>query len=224
MTLKKASLFIIIILLIDQVSKIYIKTHFLLGESEEVFSWFKIHFIENDGMAWGTKLSDFVSFLSDRTAKLILTLFRIVAVFGIGYWLVNSIKKQHSKTLIVAIALILSGALGNIIDSVFYGVLYSDSYTEIATFLPDEGGYDTLFHGKVVDMLHFPMFRGVYLDWLPFVGGNSFSFFNPVFNVADMAISTGIGILIFFNKKAFEHSENNIKTETFSEESHNNLI
>lgn len=224
MTLKKASLFIIIILLIDQVSKVYIKTHFSLGESEEVFGWFKIHFIENDGMAWGTKLSDFVSFISDRTAKLILTLFRIVAVFGIGYWLVNSIKKQHSKTLIVAIALILAGALGNIIDSVFYGVLFSDSYTEIATFLPNEGGYDTLFHGKVVDMLYFPMFRGVYPDWLPFFGGNSFSFFDPVFNVADMAISTGIGILIFFNKKVFKHSESNIKTETFSEESHNNLI
>lgn len=204
MTLKKASLFIIIILLIDQVSKVYIKTHFSLGESEEVFGWFKIHFIENDGMAWGAKLSDFVSFISDRTAKLILTLFRIVAVFGIGYWLVKSIKKQHSKTLIFAIALILAGALGNIIDSVFYGVLFSDSYTEIASFLPNEGGYDTLFHGKVVDMLYFPFWSGVLPDWIPFFGGKQFSFFDPVFNVADMAISTGIGILLFFNKRVFK--------------------
>jgi len=203
MTLKKASLFIIIILLIDQVSKIYIKTHFVLGESVVVFNWFKIHFIENDGMAWGAKINDFVSFISDRTAKLTLTLFRIVAVFGIGYWLVNSIKKQDSKTLIFAIALIFAGALGNIIDSVFYSVLFSDS-TDIATFLPDEGGYDTLFHGKVVDMLYFPMFSGNYPSWMPFLGGEYFSFFDPVFNVADMAISTGIGILIFFNKKAFK--------------------
>ena len=203
MTLKKASLFIIIILLIDQISKIYIKTHFVLGESEDVFGWFKIHFIENDGMAWGTKISDFVSFISDRTAKITLTLFRIVAVFGIGYWLVNSIKKQDSKILIFAIALIFAGALGNIIDSLLYGILFSDSSLEIATFLPEEGGYDTLFHGKVVDMLHFPMFSGNYPNWLPFLGGKQFSFFDPVFNVADMAISTGIGILIFFNKKAF---------------------
>jgi signal peptidase II len=224
MTLKKASLFIIIILLIDQISKVYIKTHFSLGDGEDVFSWFKIHFVENDGMAWGTKLSDFISFISDRTAKLILTLFRIVAVFGIGYWLVNSIKKQNSKVLIFAIALILTGALGNIIDSVLYGILFSDSSLEIATFLPEEGGYDTLFHGKVVDMLHFPMFSGNYPNWLPFLGGKQFSFFDPVFNVADMAISTGIGILIFFNKKAFANSESETKTDTPSEESHNNPI
>ena len=204
MTLKKAVLFIVCILLIDQISKVYIKTHFVLGERLVVFEWFQIAFVENDGMAWGTKISDFVSFISDETAKLCLTLFRIVAVFGIGYWLVNSIKKQNTKTLIFAIALIFAGALGNILDSVFYGILFSDSFGEVATFLPADGGYANVFHGNVVDMLHFPMVSGMYPEWLPIVGGQAFSFFDPVFNIADMAISTGIGILIVFNKKAFK--------------------
>ena len=112
-------------------------THFALQENIEVFKWFKIYFIENDGMAWGTKISDFVSFISDRTAKTILTLFRIVAIFGIGYWLYDVTKKQSPKVLILAIALIFAGALGNIIDSVFYGVLFDDSYSQVANFLPE---------------------------------------------------------------------------------------
>lgn len=203
MSLKKATLLIIVILLIDQISKVYIKTNFSLTERAIVFDWFQIVFVENDGMAWGTKLSDFVSFISDRTAKLCLTLFRIVAVVGIGYWLVTSVKKNASKTLTIAVSLIFAGALGNIIDSVFYGVLFDSSSNQVATFLPQDGGYDSLFHGKVVDMLHFPIWKGVLPNWIPFYGGKYFTFFEPVFNIADMAISTGIGILIFFNKKAF---------------------
>ncbi len=203
MTLKKSILFIILILLIDQVSKIYIKTHFVLGEDVTVFSWFKVYFIENDGMAWGTKISDFVSFISDRTAKISLTLFRIVAIFGIGYWLYDATKKQNSQILIWAVALIFAGALGNIIDSVFYGVLFNDSVSQVASFLPASGGYDSLLHGKVVDMLYFPLWKGYLPEWLPFYGGEYFTFFEPVFNVADMAISTGFGLLIVFNKKAF---------------------
>ncbi|WP_417199661.1 lipoprotein signal peptidase [Bizionia sp.] len=203
MSLKKSILFIILILLIDQVSKIYIKTHFVLGEDITVFSWFKIYFIENDGMAWGTKISDFVSFISDRTAKISLTLFRIVAIFGIGYWLYDATKKQQSQILIWAVALIFAGAMGNIIDSVFYGVLFDDSYGQVASFMPASGGYDSLLHGKVVDMLYFPLWKGYLPDWLPFYGGEYFTFFEPVFNVADMAISTGFGLLIVFNKRAF---------------------
>ena len=205
MSLKKATVIIILILLIDQISKIYIKTHFALNDNVTVFSWFKIDFIENDGMAWGTKLSDFFTFISDKSAKLILTLFRIVAVTGIAFWLVEVTNKKKSKTLIFAVAIIFAGALGNIIDSVFYGVLFSDSQMQIATFLPVEGGYAGIFYGNVVDMLHFPIWSGMLPEWLPFFGGKSFSFFDPVFNVADIAISTGIGILIVFNKKAFEN-------------------
>ena len=204
MTLKKAVAIIIIILLIYQISKVYIKTHFALYDKIEVFNWFHIVFVENEGMAWGTKLSDLIPAISDRTAKLFLTLFRIVAVFGIGYWLYASVKKHSPKILIVAIALILAGALGNIIDSVFYGLIFNDSNSQVATFLPKDGGYDTWFHGKVVDMLHFPIWKGVLPDWIPMIGGKFFTFFEPVFNVADMAISTGIGMLIVFNKKAFK--------------------
>lgn len=203
MSLKKATIFIIIILLIDQMSKIYVKTNFMLQEDVEVFSWFKIFFVENPGMAWGAKLSDFFTFLSDETAKVILTVFRIFAVTGIGYWLYASIKKSASKTLVAAVSLIFAGALGNIIDSVFYGVIFDDSYGKIAEFLPQDGGYSGWFHGKVVDMLHFPIWNGTFPSWMPFVGGHAFTFFQPVFNIADVAISTGVGILIFFNKKAF---------------------
>lgn len=205
MSLKKATILIVLILLVDQISKFYIKTHFTLNEKFEVFSWFQIAFVENEGMAWGTKLSDFVSFISDRTAKVCLTVFRILAVIGIGYWLNKSIRQRSSRTLIFAISLILAGALGNIIDSVFYGIIFDSSAGQVATFLPEQG-YDTLFHGKVVDMLHFPMWSGVLPNWIPFYGGTYFTFFDPVFNIADMAISTGIGILIFFNKRAFNNA------------------
>ncbi|WP_339622979.1 lipoprotein signal peptidase [uncultured Winogradskyella sp.] len=220
MSLKKASILIFIILLVDQLSKIYIKTHFQLHEDVSVFSWFKIAFVENDGMAWGTKLSDVFTFISDKSAKLILTLFRIVAVTGIAFWLVDVTKKKKSKILIFAVAIIFAGALGNILDSVFYGILFDDSNLQVATFLPEGGGYANVFHGKVVDMLHFPMWQGVLPQWLPVVGGKSFSFFDPVFNVADVAISTGIGILIVFNKRAFSEIP---KIEIPSSESHNNL-
>ena len=204
MSLKKSILFIIIILLIDQISKIYIKTHFVLGEDVEVFSWFKLYFVENDGMAWGTKISDFITFISDRTAKIALTIFRIIAICGIGYWLYDATKKQNSRVLIWAVALIFAGALGNIIDSVFYGVLFNDSHGQVASFLPNAGGYDSLLHGKVVDMLYFPLWKGYLPDWLPFYGGKYFTFFEPVFNIADVAISTGFGLLIVFNKRAFK--------------------
>ena len=203
MSLRKSILLIILILLIDQISKIYIKTHFKLQENIEVFSWFQIYFIENDGMAWGTKISDFVSFITDRSAKVILTLFRVLAIFGIGYWLYDVTKKKASRILILAITLIFAGAMGNIIDSVFYSVLFDDSFNQVATFLPEAGGYDSLLHGRVVDMLYFPLFEMDLPTWFPINAGKRFNFFEPVFNVADMAISTGFIMLIVFNKKAF---------------------
>jgi signal peptidase II len=201
MNLKKSLSIIVLILLIDQVSKFYIKTHFVLGESVDVFGWFKILFIENEGAAWGTKLSDIFP-VSDVVGKLILTIFRLFAIVGIGYWLFDTIRKNASNTLILAISLIFAGALGNILDSVFYGMIFNDSYSQVATAFSTEP-YGSIFHGKVVDMLYFPMIDTVWPEWIPVVGGNNFRFFEPVFNIADMAISTGVGVLIVFNKKAF---------------------
>ncbi len=197
MSLRNSILIIAIILLVDQFVKIYIKTNFVYGEAGQidVASWFKILLIENEGMAWGTKIPG-------THGKLILTIFRIFAVFGIGYWLYDASTKHSSKYLMVAIALIFAGALGNIIDSVFYGVIFDDSYGHLATLFSDNPS-GTWFHGRVVDMLYFPIYEGTFPEWLPVYGGQPFKFFNAIFNIADMAISTGVGILIVFNKKAF---------------------
>lgn len=216
MNIKKSALFILLILIIDQWSKIYIKTHFVLGESVEVFNWFKILFIENEGAAWGAKLSDILP-ISDDIGKLVLTIFRLFAIFGIGYWLFDVIKKKASNTLIWAVSLIFAGALGNILDSVFYGIIFNDSYNEVATLFSDEP-YGKLFYGKVVDMLYFPMVDTTWPSWMPGVGGQNFRFFEPVFNIADTAISTGVGILLVFNKKAFNQEEETsaeLKEDTF---------
>jgi signal peptidase II len=197
MSLFKAYFLIILILLVDQLSKIYVKTNFILGEEVHVFNWFQIHFIENEGMAWGTKIPG-------EYGKLILTVFRLFAVTGIGYWLWDAIeRKKSSNYLIVAIALILAGAFGNIIDSVFYGVIFDDSHQQVATLFAEKP-YGTWLNGQVVDMFYFPFIKDYPMpEWVPYFGGREFTFFNAIFNVADMAISTGVGILIVFNKKAF---------------------
>lgn len=206
MTLNKSILIILGVLIIDQLSKVYIKLHFpltLYGDASLLdWGWFKILFIENKGMAWGAKISDFIPIISEKSGKLILTLFRILAVPLIFYWLYDSIKKKETKLLIISISLVLAGAIGNLIDSVFYGFLFTDSYLNVAVFSPGNG-YESVFYGHVVDMLQFPMFTWNWPSWIPYIGGESFTFFEPVFNIADTAISTGVGIMIVFNKKVF---------------------
>ena len=206
MALNKSILIILFILIIDQLSKVYIKLHFpltLYGDASLLdWGWFKILFVENKGMAWGAKISDFIPIISERSGKLLLTLFRIFAVPLIFYWLYDSIKKKETKLLTISISLVLAGAIGNLIDSVFYGFLFTDSYLHVAIFSPGNG-YESIFYGHVVDMLQFPMFTWYWPSWIPYVGGESFTFFEPVFNIADTAISIGVGIMIVFNKKVF---------------------
>lgn len=207
MSLKKAGLIIFLILLIDQISKIYIKTNFQLGEEIKVFDWFRILFVENEGMAWGAKIPG-------EYGKLLLTLFRLGAIVGIGYWLWDSVRNNGSKVLIVAISFIFAGAMGNIIDSVFYGLIFTHSYGRVAEFMPEAGGYADLFYGKVVDMLYFPLYDDYLPEWIPIWGGERFTFFEPVFNIADTAITTGVILLLLFNKKAFPAKEEEEKKKT----------
>lgn len=198
----KPLLVIFSILLVDQVLKIWIKLNMSMGQEYRMIgNWFIIHFTENNGMAFGFELGG-------EAGKLFLTLFRIVAVCGIGYGLVYLIKKKYHRGLILNISVILAGAIGNIIDSTFYGVLFSEStYYEPAKFLPEAGGYSSLFHGKVVDMFYFPIIEGVFPSWLPLWGGESFIFFNPVFNVADAAISVGVILILVFQRNYFKEEK-----------------
>lgn len=193
-------LFIVLFILIaDQWSKFWIKTNMFLGEEFPVLGdWFIIHFTENNGMAFGIEFAG-------EYGKLFLTLFRIIVVTVIGVYLFRLPKKTTSKGLLVTGSLIFAGAVGNIIDSVFYGVIFDESYNQVATFLPESGGYAPLLYGKVVDMLYFPLMDGFFPDWLPIWGGQHFLFFRPVFNIADSAITVGIFSLLIFQRKFFKN-------------------
>lgn len=194
--MKKPLLIVFIILLIDQILKVYIKTHFYLGEEYRIADWFIIHFTENNGMAYGMEFGG-------QWGKLLLSSFRIVAVGGIGYYLWRLTKEKEDRLYIFCISLIFAGAVGNIIDSAFYGLLFSDSGYDVARFLPEEGGYAGFLHGKVVDMFYFPIIEGHFPSWVPFWGTEDFVFFRPVFNFADFAISMGVGIIILNQKRFF---------------------
>lgn len=194
---------VFLILFFDQLLKIWIKTHFFYGETYYVFgqNWFQIHFIENNGMAFGMEFAG-------SYGKIILSIFRILAIGAIGWYIFSLIKKKACIFLIITISLIFAGAIGNIIDSAFYGLIFNDSTPFDKAFLfPEGGGYATFLHGRVVDMFYFPLFTVQLPSWLPFWGGQPFTFFEPVFNIADATITVGVFILIIFQKRLFKKQE-----------------
>ena len=195
---KKSVALIFLILFVDQFLKIWIKTHMQIGQEIRLFdSWGLIHFIENNGMAFGMEMGG-------KAGKFILSIFRIIAITGIGFFLSSLIRKKASIGLILAVSAIMAGAIGNIIDSAFYGLIFSESYNQAAILFPPGGGYSSFLYGRVVDMFYFPIINTHWPDWSPIKPGQSFVFFRPVFNVADSAITCGVISIILFQKKMFK--------------------
>jgi len=204
---RKSILIILLILVLDQTLKILVKTHMTLYQQIPFLgNWGTLHFVENNGMAFGLSLPG-------ELGKILLTSFRIVAVVAIGVYLKRLISLKAHSGLIIALSMVMAGALGNIIDSVFYGLIFSaSSPLEAATLFPEGGGYASLLHGKVVDMFYFPIIKGNYPEW--FRGGSSFIFFRPVFNIADSSISVAVVIILFNQKRFFRHIESKNDDET----------
>ncbi len=203
-TLKKRNqlllviLTVIVVLVLDQWLKFHIKTNFTLGQSKMIFgNWFELHFTENPGMAFGLTLGG-------KWGKIVLTVFRLIAS-GIILYYIRSLIKEGAKTMmIVLVSLIFAGAVGNILDSLFYGQLFNEStFHQVANYFPEEGGYAPFFMGKVVDMLYFPLIDTFWPDWIPYFGGSRLQFFRPVFNIADAAISIGVFTIIAFRSNLF---------------------
>ncbi len=197
---KSAILFILLILIADQALKIWIKTTMVIGQEIPLLGQYgMLHFIENNGMAFGMEIGG-------RTGKVLLSLFRMIAIAAISWYLVTLIRKNASTALILAISAILAGAAGNLIDSAFYGMIFSEStFTKVAVLFPPEGGYSSFLHGKVVDMFYFPIINTTWPDWSPIKPGQQFIFFRPVFNISDAAITCGVFSILLFQKKMFRN-------------------
>mgnify|MGYP005864277627 CR=1 FL=1 len=197
---KKALLFIIIILVTDQVLKFWIKTHMTIGQEIHLFGRYgMLHFIENNGMAFGMEIGG-------KTGKILLSLFRMVAIGGIAWYLTILLRRNASTGLIRAVSAILAGAAGNLIDSAFYGMIFSESsYDKVAVLLPAEGGYSSFLLGKVVDMFYFPVINTAWPEWSPIKPCQQFIFFRPVFNISDAAITCGVFSILIFQKKMFRN-------------------
>lgn len=197
--MKKAFFIVTLVLIIDQAVKFWVKTTMSLGQEFHVLgNWFIIHFTENPGMAFGMEIAG-------SYGKLLLSVFRILAIIAIIYYLYIITRKKVSNGLIISLSLVLAGAIGNMIDSAFYGMIFSSSnYFEVARLFPVDGGYSTFLHGRVVDMFYFPILEGIYPAWVPYFGGSEFIFFRPVFNIADSSITIGVMLMIFFQKQFFK--------------------
>jgi signal peptidase II len=193
--LKKSILLIAIVLILDQLLKVWIKTNMMIGQEIHFFDWLIIHFTENKGMAFGMEFGG--SF-----GKYLLSIFRLVAIVAIAIYLKNIATTDVKKGVVLSISLVLAGAIGNMIDSAFYGLIFSESYGQLATVF--EGGYAGFLQGKVVDMFYFPLINGHLPQWLPLIGGNHFIFFRPVFNIADASISVGVINMLIFHRSFFK--------------------
>jgi signal peptidase II len=195
---KKSILIIFLILIADQVLKFWVKTHMVIGEEIHLLGKRgMLHFVENNGMAFGMEMGG-------QTGKLLLSIFRIIAIIAIGWFLNSIIKKKVNMGLIIAVSVILAGAIGNLIDSALYGLIFSESYYQPAVLFPPGGGYSSFLLGRVVDMLYFPIINTHWPDWSPFRPGESFIFFRPVFNISDSAITCGVISILLFQKKMFK--------------------
>ena len=192
-----AVIVVLLVLLVDQLSKIWVKTHMGLYDVIPVTDWFRIYFVENNGMAFGIEAG----------GKLFLSLFRIVAVVLIVLYIRRLVKANYKTGFIVCVTLVLAGATGNIIDSIFYGAIFEASYPgHVASLVPWGEGYSSLLHGKVVDMLYFPLFSGTWPDWVPMLGGQEFLFFRFIFNIADSAITVGVILILLFYRRTLSYS------------------
>jgi signal peptidase II len=197
----KSILLIVLILIFDQILKIFIKTHYMLGEETVIAkNWFIIHFVENNGMAFGFEFGNSIG-------KYFLSIFRLAAIGALAWYLTKLWKKEVPFGLIVCFSLILAGAAGNLIDSAFYGLIFNESHSQVATLFPDGGGYTSFLLGKVVDMFYFPLIETHFPSWFPFWGGQEFIFFRPVFNIADSSISVGIVAIFIFYRKHFDEEK-----------------
>ena len=193
--MKKPTGLILGVLMLDQVLKFWIKSNMIIGEEIRVFDWFIIHFTENKGMAFGMEFGG-------EWGKYLLSIFRIIAIGGIAWYLNILVKEGTSKGVVISISLVLAGAIGNMIDSAFYGMIFSHSYGQIATLM--EGGYAGFLQGHVVDMFYFPLINSHFPDWIPIFGGDHFIFFRPVFNIADASISVGVINILLFHRSFFK--------------------